>query len=211
MPNRAIPSTFRCSPRARSARRTEAHAQRFVFFSTCVLSKRLVGVEEDGDRAFIDKLDGHHSLKYPGRYGDSKLAKPFGEFFIERFRLVRWSGGDEARPALPSRVAVERELRDNQRAAVRVEQRSVHLSLLVFEDSQIGNFFGERSGGCGRVLPPNTQENHQPRSKLPRCAAARVAAPSALLLLLRRWFARTHLRGPRRVGGQRGEHLRALH
>src|SRR5712664_345896 len=137
IPYRAMPSIFRCSPRERSSR--NARAQFHFSLGTCRMERRLecfVGVEEDRDRAFIDQLHGHHRLENTGCDVHAKLAKRFAEFFVESFRLFRRRSGDEAWPALPARIAVKRELRDDQGAAFHLQQRPVHLTLIVFEDAQ---------------------------------------------------------------------------
>src|SRR5882762_4882633 len=118
LPYRAMPSTFRCSPRARSSR--NARAQLHFTLATCRMElrlERLVGVEEDRDRAFINQLHGHHCLKNPRRHGQAKLAERRAKFIIQGFGLLWRSGRNEARPPLPACVAVKRELRDDQRTA----------------------------------------------------------------------------------------------
>src|SRR6267378_8263552 len=123
IPYRAMPSIFRCSPWERSSR--NARAQLHFSLGTCRMELRLegfVGVEEDRNRPFIDKLHGHHCLKNSGRHSHTEFAKRRAKFIIQGFGLLWRSGRNEARPPLPACVAVKRELRDDQRAAPHVQQ-----------------------------------------------------------------------------------------
>ena len=65
----------------------------------------LLRIQKNGDRAFIDELHGHHSLKDSGRNGNAKAPQSFAELFIELPGKFRRSGGDEAWAALAARVA----------------------------------------------------------------------------------------------------------
>src|SRR6266478_5648249 len=132
IPYCAMPSIFRCSPRERTSR--NARAQLHFSLGTCRMElclESLVGVEEDRDRPFIDKLHGHHCLKNSGRHSHTEFAKRRAKFIIQGFGLL-WRGGrNKARPPLPACVAVQRELRDDQRTAPHVQQRAIHFSLVV--------------------------------------------------------------------------------
>src|SRR5215467_10076967 len=112
MPKRAMPSTLRFSPRRRNSATTRAQAQFAGLRSEC-----LFGIEEDGDRAFIDELHGHHSLKDSGGDGDTEAAKRFAEFCVKLLREFRRRCGNEAGATLAARVAIKRELRDDERSA----------------------------------------------------------------------------------------------
>src|SRR6266704_4202911 len=103
--------------------------------------ERLAGIEKDRDRALIDQLHRHHCLKSSSRHRHAKLAKRLAKFLIESFCQFRRRRADEARPPLPPRVAVQRNLRHDQRAAVHFQQRPVHLTLLVFKDAQVRALF----------------------------------------------------------------------
>src|ERR1700682_1089637 len=97
MPNLAIPSMFRCSPKARSSSnaRAQFHGS-LAFLGANFPLERFVGVEEDRDRAFIDQLHGHHRLENTGGDAHAKIAKRFAEFLVESFCLFRRRSGDEA-------------------------------------------------------------------------------------------------------------------
>src|SRR3989442_4570636 len=80
-----------------------------------------------------------------------------------------WRRGlDEAGPALASRIAIERELRNNQRRAAGFQERPIHLALLVIEDAQVCDLLGEISGLLSRVAAGHAQEHEQARGDLPR-------------------------------------------
>src|ERR1051325_7080342 len=113
-----MPSTFRCSPKARNSFSTRAHVQRSpATFFTTRRSERVIRVEENRDWAFIDQLHGHHRLKNSSGDSDAQLAQRLTKFVIECFCEFRLGRGDEARPPLPARVAVQRKLRNGQGAA----------------------------------------------------------------------------------------------
>src|SRR5579859_2316840 len=103
-----MPSMFLCVPSLRSSSRQRSHVQLSrgseVFF----------GVEEDCDRAFIDKLHGHHSLKDSGRDVDANTAQSLAVFFVELLGQFWGRCSDETGAALAARVAVEGELRDDE-------------------------------------------------------------------------------------------------
>src|SRR6267143_5493241 len=159
IPYRAMPSIFRCSPRERSSR--NERAQLHCSLGTCRMELRLegfVGVEEDRDWPFIDKLHGHHCLKNSGRHGHAKFAKCRTKFIIQGFSLLGRSGRNKARPPLPARVAVKRELRDDQRAAFHVQQRPVHLPRIVLENSQIRALLRHRGSNGRSILAPHGEQ-----------------------------------------------------
>src|ERR1700757_3878792 len=104
MPKRAMPSTFTRLPCWRSSSTTNCTVQAFA----ALVELRgdlecFVGVDEDRDRAFIDQLHGHHSLKNSRGYGDAQPLQSFAEFFIQLLRQLRRSRGNKTRPALPAR------------------------------------------------------------------------------------------------------------
>src|SRR6266478_6250543 len=163
MPNRAIPSMFRRSPMARRSRNTRAqfHCSLALLQANSPL-EGFVGIEEDCDWAFIDQLHGHHRLENAGGDVHAKLAKRFAKFFVQSFRQFRRRRRNEAGPPLPARIAVERKLRNHQRAALHFQQRTVHLTLLVFEDAQVRAFSRHGSSHGGRIFAADTEKNHQP-------------------------------------------------
>src|SRR6266436_1808094 len=73
-----------------------------------------------------------------------------------------------ARPPLSPRVSVQSELRNHQRASLHVQQRPVHLSLLVLENPQVGHFFRHRRRHLRSIFLPHSKQDHQSRANLSR-------------------------------------------
>src|SRR5207302_10895516 len=97
--------------------------------------KLLVRIEQYGNWAFIDQLHGHHRLKNSCSDLNAKVAQRLIEFFVQCRRLLRRRRRNKPWPPLPARITVQRELRDHQRRTLYVEQRTIHLSLLILENA----------------------------------------------------------------------------
>src|SRR6059058_1378897 len=88
-----MPSTFRSSPKPRSSFSARAQVQRSpAAFLATPRSERVIRVEEDRDRAFINQLHGHGGLKNSSGYGNAQLAERLAKFVIERFRGAPQAG-----------------------------------------------------------------------------------------------------------------------
>src|ERR1700751_3450786 len=120
MPNRAMPSTFRRVPKRRSSAKQSRQVHRRRWGDLREGLKRFVGIEEDGDRAFIDQLHRHHSLKQSRGYGDAYLLQSLTEGLVKGPSPVGRCSGDKAGPAAAARIAIEGELRDDQCRAFHV-------------------------------------------------------------------------------------------
>src|SRR6266436_2246791 len=92
------------------------------------------GVEKDCDRAFINQFHGHHGLKNSCGYADSQPAQRCIKLLIQCRGFVWWRRGNKAGPPLPARITVQRKLRNDQRGALNLQQRPVHLALVVLEN-----------------------------------------------------------------------------
>src|SRR5713226_5928265 len=158
IPYRAMPSIFRCSPSERSSLNVRAQ-----FHLEC-----FVGVEEDRDRAFINQLHRHHRLKNPSRHWHAEFAKRRAKFIIQGFGLLGRSGRNKARPPLPACIAVKRELGHHQRTAFHVQQRPVHLSRIVLENSHVRALLRHRGRNSRSILAPHAEQNHQPGADFAR-------------------------------------------
>src|SRR5208282_1551222 len=97
-------------------------------------SKILVGVEQNRDGPIVHELERHVRLKDTGLDAHAKRPQRAHKFLVERFPQFRRRRVDEAGAALAARVAVQRELRDGERRAARIEERPVHFPLVVAED-----------------------------------------------------------------------------
>src|SRR5215470_15484628 len=111
MPNRAIPSTFRRWPKARSSFRAWAQVQaRPPLLWRERGLKCTVRVEEDRDRAFIDQLHRHHGLKNSRCHTYAQFSECLAKFFIQTLGEFWRCSRDEAWSPLPPSVAVESKL-----------------------------------------------------------------------------------------------------
>src|SRR5262249_3246709 len=101
-------------------------------------SKGLVGIEKDRYRAFIHQFHRHHGLENAGGDADPKLAQRFAKSLVNRLGLLRWSGRDETGAAAAARVAIQRELRNDESRTLHVEKRAIHLLVLVLKNAKVG-------------------------------------------------------------------------
>src|SRR5438477_1370905 len=151
-----------------SSRSTADFVHCAAFFCVRRRLKCFVGIEEDCDRAFIDQLHGHHRLENSSCHGDTEFAQRFAKFLVEGFGQFRRRRSNETRPPLPARIAIKRELRDDQGAAFHIQQRAVHLTLLVLENAQVCALLRERYGDSRSIFAADAQQNHEPRANFPR-------------------------------------------
>src|SRR5271154_236820 len=124
--------------------------------------KHLVGIEQDGDRAVVHKLEGHMRLKYSGFDAQVQRLQRAHKFLVACLALVGRSRLQETWTPLAARVAVQRELRYGQYGAARVEKREVHLALGVVEYSQLNDFLGHRGCRFGRIFASHGNQDHEP-------------------------------------------------
>src|SRR5208283_103579 len=167
-----MPSTFFFSPRRFSSRTALAAVHFFSSRAIFPLAlERFVRINKDCDRAFIDQLHRHHRLKNSRPHSYAQPPHRFTKLFVQFLRQFRRCRRNEARPPLPSRIAVQRELRNHQRLALHVQQRTVHLSLLVLENPQVACFFRHRRRHRRTILFAHSQQDHQPSANFSRRAA----------------------------------------
>jgi len=110
------------------------------------------------------RLD-HNEPFIPG--APAKPEQRLIEFLVQQSRLLGRRRGNEARAALPARVAVQSELRDHEGCALHVQQRPVHFPLFILEDTQVCDLFRQRSSHRGRIFPAHAKQNHQPGADFP--------------------------------------------
>src|SRR5688572_105846 len=99
------------------------------------MSKRFLGVEQDGHRSLVHQLDTHLRPKSAGRDRYAELATRSAEAFEQRARALGLHGIGKARPLALAHVAEQRELRYGEQRAAGIEQASIHASGFVFEDA----------------------------------------------------------------------------
>ena len=73
---------------------------------------------------------------------DAALSQPVDEPVVQGLRVLRARRVDEARATALHRVAVERELRHDEHRAADVDDRAIHLVLVVGEDAQADELLG---------------------------------------------------------------------
>src|SRR5438876_3799419 len=163
IPNCAIPSMFRFSATPFSLSTARSIFQVSVPCPARARPlERLVRIEEDCNRPFIHQLHRHHRLKNSRRNSNVQFAQCFAKFFIERLRLFRRRCRNKTRTPSSARIAVKRELRDDQRTALHIQQRAIHLPIFVFKNPQVRRFLRKRVRHRRGVLAANAQQNHQP-------------------------------------------------
>src|SRR3989442_8054294 len=100
-------------------------------------SNPLLAIQKNRHRPVVNQTHLHHCLKDSSLNFQSERSDALDEVFIEFIRLV-WLGGlCIRRPAPATNVAVERELRNDEHLASDLDDRAVHLFLIVLEDSKI--------------------------------------------------------------------------
>jgi hypothetical protein len=72
---------------------------------------------------------------------------------------------------LTAGVAVKRKLRDNQRAASRVQERTIHFSVIVLKNPQVCDLPGHGDSDSGCIIAPDAEQNHKTRCDFSRYAA----------------------------------------
>src|SRR6266508_6741880 len=100
-------------------------------------------IEHNSDRPVVRELDGHPRAEDAARYLDPSRRKAVAEAFVERLRLLGTGGVREAGPIPLGRVGDQRELADDERSALDVEQAPVELAVGVLEDPQPGDPSGK--------------------------------------------------------------------
>jgi hypothetical protein len=87
-------------------------------------------------------------------------------FFVELVGFVGRGGPDETWSSLATGIAIEGELRNNERGPVDVDERQVHFSGFVGEDAHRGSFLGEISCRPGCVAFGHTKQHDQANTNL---------------------------------------------
>ena len=102
---------------------------------------KIVGVEEDGDRTIIDKIDFHVCAKAAG-FDTEVVTSPqrFIEIIVQRSRRFGSCSTDEGRSIAFAAIGIKGKLRDTQHSATDFVEREVHLAVGILEDTQLRNF-----------------------------------------------------------------------
>ena len=123
-------------------------------------------IQQDGYWAVVHQFDFHGGLEAAGFAGQSQGADLIDEEFVELAGMAGRGGGVEGRTFAAADVAVERELRDCQNAGAGFERAAVHFPLVIFEDAEAGDFFGEVNRVGFGVVAGNAEEDEESQADL---------------------------------------------
>ena len=101
-----------------------------------------MAVDPDRHGAVVYQRDFHVSGEFALLNLEAESTALSAEELVQTVRLRRLASFDETRSAALSRVAIERELADDENCAAAIENRSIHLLRLIFEDAKVGHFVG---------------------------------------------------------------------
>jgi hypothetical protein len=110
---------------------------------TNLQSEQFLRIEEDGDRAIVEEFDLHVLLEASGFAGKSGGADLTDEIFVEWAGNVRRSRRIKRRALAAADVPEDSELRYGEDAAADIGDAEVHLSVVIIENTEAGDFFGE--------------------------------------------------------------------
>src|SRR4051812_12117408 len=122
----------RCSATEKSCKQT-----------ALALFSKLVGVEQDSDRAIVNQRHGHMRAELALLQRNSKRSKVSREMFDQRSCEIGMGGVGKARTSAVAAVGIERELRYQQYCCARIivhqklEHGTVHVTVFVLEDAEI--------------------------------------------------------------------------
>src|SRR5207244_6882737 len=94
-------------------------------------------------RPSIQQFNLHICAKHTAFYfqpiGSNRILKSFNQWLGDGRR----SGPGKARAPPPAHISIERELGDNQNFSSNIQERAVHLALVVAKDTQVDNFISQ--------------------------------------------------------------------
>src|SRR5260370_20239592 len=126
------------------------------------MTSQLLTVEPNRDRSLIPNLNSHISTKNPTCDSKPIASKSILEVLKETFCNYWRRSIGEAGAAAPAHIGIERELRDDQNFSAGIEERTVHLALIVAKDAQIDNFISQGLYLNLAIVPPYSQKHQQP-------------------------------------------------
>src|SRR6266851_7959474 len=124
-------------------------------------SRPLIGGEHERDRAVVLDADTHDGSKAPCPGFYSALAEALDEELIELLRAGGIARLQEARPAAAAHVGEQRELGNNQRLALHVDQAQVHLPRLVGEHAEVDDLVRQPPHAGFIVITRRTDQQHK--------------------------------------------------
>ncbi len=96
-----------------------------------------MGVEEHGHRAAITELYLHHAAEPAGLDRRAEIPASGREVVAELLRPLRLHGGGEGGASPLTAIAQQGELADHQQRPVHVEERTVHVLMIILEDAEV--------------------------------------------------------------------------
>ena len=88
----------------------------------------------------------HRFLEAAGFTDYPSSADTFHEILVELAGALGWSGRIKRRAFAAANVAIKGELRDDQDLSTNIRDCQIHLSVVIFEDSETDEFVGEIVG-----------------------------------------------------------------
>jgi hypothetical protein len=135
--------------------------QRYFAWSPGPPGRACSDLEQQGDRPVVHELDLHVRAEDAGGHVGPAGAERVGEGVHQRLGLLRPGRVDVGRSPSLARVAVERELADDEHRARHVGHRPVHDSLVIGEDAQLPELAGQLLGVRGVVVVGDAHEHAQ--------------------------------------------------
>ena len=100
-------------------------------------------IDYEGHRPIVDQGDLHVGLKNPAFDAHSQRSDLIAKKLVEFSSLFGHRGSIETGPASFSAVAGQGELRDDENLTCEIQDRAVHLALIVGKGSQVNGLFGK--------------------------------------------------------------------
>ncbi len=114
-------------------------------------------------RTVVYKVDVHHRSKLSGCDGTTEVTcEHRHESIVHRLGMFRRCRVNERRSVASFDTAIEGELRDDKSIPAHVDDRPVHLSLVVREDPQVGTFACHPFQFCVGVKSVDAEKDEHP-------------------------------------------------
>lgn len=113
-------------------------------------------IDHEGHRPIVDQGDLHVGLKNPAFDVHSHRSDLIAKKLVEFSSLFGHRGSIETGPASFSAVAGQSELRDDEDLACEVQDRAIHLALIIGEGPQVDGLLGEPPHRFDRIALLNS-------------------------------------------------------
>jgi hypothetical protein len=122
------------------------------------------GFEDQRHRTVVDQLDLHVGPEHPGLHRNPQRGQRGGELLDLPVRHLRRRGLDPRWTPASAGVAVQRELRHDDRLALDVGDRPVHLAVLVLEDPEMLDLLCQLPGLVLAVVDADRDQDQEAAS-----------------------------------------------